>query len=94
MGPKSESESLLSLGGACGGGEEGFSERGPGGGAGPMVRRRLLSSALLEMGEELRDWGRGWGWVSEASCWRFRLARIWGGRSGPAVAILRLWEVL
>lgn len=96
MGPKSSSESLL-LGATCVGGEEGFSERGAGGGAGPIVRCRLAQLELLEMGEELRAWdcesGDG-SWASSASCCRFRLARRWGGSSGPAVAIIASIVVL
>lgn len=60
-----------------------------------MVRRRLLSSALLEEeGEELRDLGCGLEcWVSSVSCWRFLLARRWGGSSGPTVAMIKRFKL-
>ena len=59
-GPKSSSDESLSevglpFGESFGEGGDrvpgGFSERGAGGGAGPIVRRRLVSSWLLEEGE-------------------------------------------
>jgi len=79
-GPKSSSE--LSLSGFGPGTEGGSSDRGAGGSAGPMTRRGLASSKLVE---ELR---RRFGGVSCASSSRLRLAWRWGGSCGPTVDIL------
>lgn len=65
----------------------GRSERGAGGGAGPMVRRRL---EVVEELEELRERGEG-GDEGECSSERLRLAR-WGGKAGPTVGILGCWR--
>lgn len=64
------------------GGDEGRSERGAGGGAGPMMRRRL---EVVDEVEELCEGGEGGG--GECSSERLRLVR-WGGRVGPTVGIL------
>jgi hypothetical protein len=68
---------------------EGRSERGAGGGAGPMMRRRL---EVVEEVEELREVGEGEG-GGERSSERLRLVR-WGGRVGPTVGMFgcsRFW---
>lgn len=66
---------------------EGRSERGAGGGAGPMMRRRL---EVVEELEELREGGEVGG-GGECSSERLRLAR-WGGRTGPTGGILGCWR--
>lgn len=82
-GPKSSSESEES--GPVGeGGVEGRSERGAGGRAGPITRRRL---EVEEEVEELRDWGEGPG-GGEGDEERLRFVR-WGGSVGPTVGIAR-----
>lgn len=69
------------------GGVEGRSERGAGGGAGPMMRRRL---EVVEEVEELREMGEGEG-GEEGSSERLRLVR-WGGRVGPTVGMFGCWR--
>ena len=89
-GPKSSSEEELdasSFSSAFGDGfVGGSSESGAGGGAGPMMRLRVCS---LELADELRGRLGGMGWASSSSsAFRFRLARRWGGSSGPTVDML------
>jgi len=69
------------------GGVEGRSERGAGGGAGPMMRRRL---EVVEEAEELREEGEGEE-GGESSSERLRLVR-WGGRVGPTVGMFGFWK--